>query len=188
MMILKKQNIYTIFEQVVALGLVFSVIVAMVPTQAVDASTKEVVVNVLSSFEEYPLTQGVSFLLQNETEQAPKETFPVAEERKPRRTMWVLATFYSLDPAQTDATPCIPANGEDLCALREKTGFHNTIAANFLRFGTAVRLPELTGDKMLVVRDRMNARYNGQARIDVLVDTKEEAKKLGVKWGGMEIF
>ncbi|PIR04555.1 MAG: hypothetical protein COV59_00310 [Candidatus Magasanikbacteria bacterium CG11_big_fil_rev_8_21_14_0_20_39_34] len=121
-------------------------------------------------------------------EAEPPDSFPVAQNREPRRVMWVVVTAYSLEAAQTDSTPCIPANGEDLCALRELQGAHNTVAANFLRFGTQVKLPELFGNKTLVVRDRMNARYNGTNRIDVVMDTRAEAIKFGVKYVKMEIY
>ena len=62
-------------------------------------------------------------------------------------------------------SPCIPADGYDLCEHYEKYGTGNTIAANFLPLGTQVKIPELFGDKVLVVHDRMNSRY-GQGRIE----------------------
>ncbi len=117
-----------------------------------------------------------------------EDTFPVSGERQPHRTIWVLATAYSLDRAQTDASPCIPANGENLCDLRKVQGYHNTIATNFLRFDTRVRLPSLYEDKMFVVRDRMNKRYNGTHRIDIVMESVEAAKQFGVKWVQMELY
>ncbi|MCB9798784.1 3D domain-containing protein [Candidatus Nomurabacteria bacterium] len=122
------------------------------------------------------------------SDEEPPNSFPVSENREPRYTQWVTVTAYSLEAAQTDSTPCIPANGEDLCKMREKQGYHNTIAANFLRFNTNVRLPELFGDKVFIARDRMNARYNGTNRIDVVMDTREEAIAFGVKHVKMEVF
>jgi len=114
--------------------------------------------------------------------------FPISEDRGPRYTVWVLATGYSLERAQTDSTPCIPANGENLCLLREKQGFHNTIATNFLRFGQKVRLPDYFEEKNFFVRDRMNERYNGQMRIDIVFDTRAEAKAWGARWIKMEVY
>jgi hypothetical protein len=100
-----------------------------------------------------------------------RATFPVAAERTPIRTLNVFATAYSSDPNQTDDTPCIPAMGSfDLCEAYLEHGMEDTIAANFLRLGTKVRFPELYGDKIFTVRDRMNSRYNydrlGYYRID----------------------
>ncbi|MFH0857361.1 MAG: hypothetical protein V1848_01275 [Candidatus Magasanikbacteria bacterium] len=114
--------------------------------------------------------------------------FPVSEDRGPRYTVWVLATGYSLEKAQTDSTPCIPANGENLCVMRETQGYHNTIAANFLAFGKRIRLPDYFNDKDFIVRDRMNERYNGQMRIDIVFDTRAEAKAWGARWVKMEVY
>lgn len=114
--------------------------------------------------------------------------FPVSEEREPSRTIWVTVTAYSSTVDQCDSTPCITANGFDLCQAFAEHEVADTIAANFLKFGTQVRLPEISGNKILVVRDRMNARYNGQNRIDVWMPTREMAQKFGVKRVKMEIF
>lgn len=115
------------------------------------------------------------------------DSFPMAEDREPVRTLWVVATAYSSDVYQTDDTPCIPANGYDLCKHYEKFGYGNTIAANFLPLETQVKLPELFGDQVFIVRDRMNERY-GPGRIDVWMPTREEAKQFGVKYLQMEQF
>jgi 3D (Asp-Asp-Asp) domain-containing protein len=115
------------------------------------------------------------------------EKFPLAGNRVPARTVWVVATAYSSDVAQTDDTPCIPANGYNLCEHYEEHGFGNTIAANFLPLETHVRLPELFGDQVLIVRDRMNRRY-GPGRIDIWMPTRQEAKEFGVQYLKMEQF
>ncbi len=114
--------------------------------------------------------------------------FPIIADSSPRREIYVVATGYSLERAQTDSTPCIPANGEDLCELRERFGFHDTVAANFLRLGTKVKIPDLTGDRVLTARDRMNSRYNGTNRIDIVFDTRDEAIQFGVRYLKMEVY
>lgn len=114
--------------------------------------------------------------------------FPVSEERVPSRTVWVVVTAYSSTVDQCDSTPCITANGFDLCKAYAEHEVADTIAANFLKFGTQVRLPEISPAKVLVVRDRMNARYNGQNRIDVWMPTREMAEEFGVKRVKMEVF
>jgi 3D (Asp-Asp-Asp) domain-containing protein len=126
--------------------------------------------------------------------------FPSTGDRDPAYTQWVVATAYSSDPWQTDSTPCEPAMNFDLCAHYEQNGLEDTIAANFLPLGTKVRLPELYGDKVFVVRDRMNSRYNGTSRIDVWVgsetptnqeiidNAKAKAIAFGVKQIKMEVF
>lgn len=105
-----------------------------------------------------------------ETVGAERAIFPVSADRAPIRTLNVFATAYSSDPYQTDSTPCIPAMNFDLCEAFLETKTEDTIAANFLKLGTKVRFPEMYGEKIFVVRDRMNSRYNyeklGYYRID----------------------
>lgn len=113
--------------------------------------------------------------------------FPVSQNREPLKKIKVLATAYSSDIFQTDNAPCISANGYDLCEDYEKYGGGNTIAANFLPFGTHVKLPELYGDKVFVVRDRMSGKY-GAGRIDVWMPTLNEAKTFGAKYVEMELY
>lgn len=117
-----------------------------------------------------------------------QQPFPESDIRKPIRTMWVVATAYSSDVAQTDDTPCIPASGFDLCHHYDTYKIQNTIAANFLRLGTIVRIPELYGDKELTVHDRMNSRYDGTNRIDIWMPTRAEAVRFGVQYLKMEIY
>lgn len=113
--------------------------------------------------------------------------FPDSAERQPRKVITVVATAYNSEPGQTDSTPCITANGHDLCDTYATYGADNTIAANFLPIGASVRFPSLYGDKIFVVRDRMNARY-GYGRVDLWLPEKADAKQFGVKKLAMEIF
>jgi 3D (Asp-Asp-Asp) domain-containing protein len=126
-----------------------------------------------------------SIQLAQAADEAP--SFPEADDRAPVKTVWVVVTAYNSVPGQTDNSPCITANGHDLCKQYTEQGFGNTIAANFMQFGTVVRMPELFGDKQFVVRDRMNARY-GYGRMDVWVPTVEEARAFGVQRVKMEIY
>jgi 3D (Asp-Asp-Asp) domain-containing protein len=98
------------------------------------------------------------------------------------RTGFYTMTAYNSDPRQTDDTPCITANGFNVC----EHGIEDTIAANFLRFGTKVRIPELFGDRVFVVRDRMNQRYTD--RVDIWMLDYQDAKKFGVKIAKIEII
>ena len=113
--------------------------------------------------------------------------FPVSNDKQAVKTITVVSTAYNSLEGQTDSTPCITANGHNLCEQYEEQGFGNTIAANFLTMGTQVRFPELYGDKIFIVRDRMNKRY-GNGRIDIWLPEYSEAKKFGVKRLQMEIF
>lgn len=83
--------------------------------------------------------------------------------------MKVTVTGYSSTPDQTDDTPFITASGK-----RVRDGI---VAANFLRFSTKIKIPELFGDKVFIVEDRMNRRYYD--RVDVWFPTRGEALRFG---------
>jgi 3D (Asp-Asp-Asp) domain-containing protein len=91
-------------------------------------------------------------------------------------------TAYNSEPGQTDNSPCITANGFNVC----EHGVEDTIAANFLKFGTKVRIPELFGDRVFVVRDRMNKRYSN--RVDIWMNNYSDAIKFGVKTAKIEVL
>ena len=79
---------------------------------------------------------------------------------------------YNPLPEQTDSTPCITASGKNICE-----GEHAVVAANWLKFGTKVMIPEYFGDTVFTVEDRMNPRY--PYNVDVLFYDKGEARQLG---------
>ena len=83
---------------------------------------------------------------------------------------------------QTDDSPCITANGFDVC----ENGVEDTIAANFLPFGAKIKIPELFGDRVFVVRDRMNRRFSN--RVDVWMIEKQDAKQFGVKYAKIQVL
>lgn len=87
----------------------------------------------------------------------------------------VVATAYSSTPDQTDDTPFITAAGTHV-----RDGI---IAANFLDMYTKVKIPELYGEKVFVVEDRMNRRYTkaNPPRIDIWMKNRPLAKHFGVK-------
>lgn len=95
--------------------------------------------------------------------------------------MYVTSTAYSSEPAQTDDTPCITANGYDVC----EAGIENVVAANFLPFGTKIKIPDLFGDRIFIVQDRMNARY--QYRVDLWMTSRERAINYGVRYIKIQI-
>lgn len=103
-----------------------------------------------------------------------KKGAPVVKSSAGRSTN-VVITAYSSTRDQTDASPCITANGYNVC----KNNRENVIAANFLPFGTRVKIPELFGDQEFVVQDRMNARYSN--RVDIWMTSRARAKQFGVK-------
>lgn len=102
-------------------------------------------------------------------------------ELKVIRTSYHTMTAYNSEPGQTDDTPCITANGFNVC----EHGIEDTVAANFLKFGTKIRMPELFGDRVFVVRDRMNKRYSD--RVDIWMLNKADALKFGKKYVKIEV-
>ncbi len=95
----------------------------------------------------------------------------------PDKRVLAVLTAYTSTPDQTDGDPCTTADGTNVC-----TSKNPTVAANWLPFGTLVKIPALFGDKVFEVHDRMNTRFNGQNRMDIWMDTsKTEARKFGVK-------
>ncbi|MBI3627683.1 MAG: 3D domain-containing protein [Candidatus Sungbacteria bacterium] len=89
----------------------------------------------------------------------------------------VLVTAYTSSVDETDDSPTITASGN--------TTHTGIVASNFLPFGTKVRFPELFGDKVFTIEDRMNKRF--QDRMDVWFPTKTEAKRFGLKLTEVEI-
>ncbi|MFA5318064.1 MAG: hypothetical protein WC323_01130 [Patescibacteria group bacterium] len=90
-------------------------------------------------------------------------------------------TSYNSEAGQTDGSPCTTANMFNVC----EHGIEDTIAANFLKFGTKVRIPELFGNRIFVVRDRMNPRYPDG--VDVWMLDKAESKSFGVRRARIEV-
>jgi 3D (Asp-Asp-Asp) domain-containing protein len=107
---------------------------------------------------------------------------PIAETADPRTTYTIPLTAYTSDPAQTDDTPCITASGLDVC----ERGIENVVAANFLPMGTRVRIPELYGDRVFYVEDRMNRRY--EYKMDVWMLDINDARQFGLQFATVEVF
>lgn len=88
------------------------------------------------------------------------------------KTKKVIVTAYSSTPDQTDDTPFTTASG-----TRVRNG---TVAMNGLKFGTKVRFPDLFGDEVFTVEDRMHSRKKNQA--DIWMESRQEAKQFGAKF------
>jgi len=91
---------------------------------------------------------------------------------------WVPVTAYSSTVDQTDSTPFITASGTH---VRD-----GVIACNFLRFGTRVRFPQLYGQKIFVVEDRMALKNSH--KMDIWFVTREQAKQFGIKIAKVEVL
>lgn len=93
-------------------------------------------------------------------------TIPVVRES---HEVWL--TAYSSTPEETDDTPFITATGN-----RVRDGI---VATNFLPFGTRVQIPEVFGDKIFVVDDRMHPRKVDF--MDIWMPTKQDALNFGIR-------
>jgi 3D (Asp-Asp-Asp) domain-containing protein len=113
----------------------------------------------------------------NIDEQSSNE-FPQTMDAEPLEIHHVIATAYSSTVDQCDDTPFITANN-----TRVRDGI---IAANFLPFGTRVKIPKLYGDKEFVVTDRMNKKY--EYRIDIWMETRQEAIDFGAQYVEIEVY
>jgi 3D (Asp-Asp-Asp) domain-containing protein len=104
---------------------------------------------------------------------------PLPEPKVVRRISQVVVTAYSSTVFETDDTPHITALG-----TRTRDGI---IANNLLPFGTRVRLPELYGNKIFVVEDRMNRR-KGLYHFDIWFPSYGEAKNFGAQNTSLEVL
>jgi 3D (Asp-Asp-Asp) domain-containing protein len=87
----------------------------------------------------------------------------------------VLSTAYSSTVDQTDDSPFITASGK-------RVGPH-VMAANFLPFGTRVRI----GQNEYTVWDRLNSRYDDKYIVDIWHPTRISALAYGARIVEMEI-
>jgi 3D (Asp-Asp-Asp) domain-containing protein len=95
------------------------------------------------------------------------------------KKMNVVITAYSSTAEETDSTPFITAQGT---LVRD-----GIVANNLLPFGTRIKIPELYGNKIFTVEDRMNA--NGSKyHFDIWFPSHDSATDFGVKSTYIEIL
>lgn len=92
-------------------------------------------------------------------------------------TIYVVITAYSSTPGETDDTPFITASGS---TVRD-----GIVAANFLPFGTEIKIPKLFGNKMFVVEDRMSPKKG--YHIDIWFPSRPEALEFGAHLTYIEV-
>ena len=84
-------------------------------------------------------------------------------------TIRVVTAYNVGDPRQTDDTPCIAANGEDICSALAKGEMR--CAANFVPLGSHLYVDKIG---VCLVTDRMNKRYRN--RVDIAMEKNEYYK------------
>lgn len=95
------------------------------------------------------------------------------------RTMQVVITAYSSTIGETDETPFITASGG-----RVREGI---VANNWLPLGTQIRIPELYGDKIFVVEDRMSWQKSNY-HFDIWFSSHRAAENFGAKRTYVEVL
>jgi 3D (Asp-Asp-Asp) domain-containing protein len=107
---------------------------------------------------------------------------PIADPQLPMRAsraIPMIITAYSSTISQTYGDPFITASGD-----RVRDGI---VANNLLPFGTKIRIPEIYGDKIFIVKDRMNSR-KGSYHLDIWFSEYWQAKSFGVRSANIEIL
>jgi len=100
-------------------------------------------------------------------------------ELKVVKKLFVVVTAYSSTPWETWDDPFITAAG-----TKVKEGI---VANNYLPFGTKIRMPELFGDKIFIVEDRLNSR-KGYYHVDIWFPSYWQAKEFGAKNTYIEVL
>ncbi len=103
---------------------------------------------------------------------------PVKTLRVVKRIKMII-TAYSSTPEETNGEPFITASGKMVA--------EGIVANNALPFGTKIRIPELYGDKIFVVEDRMHPR-KGNYHLDIWFADTQEAKNFGAEIAYVEIL
>lgn len=112
---------------------------------------------------------------------AQRQTLPLVTDKqyKVAKTIRLTVTAYSSTVDQTDGDPLTTASGEHVA--------DGVIAYNFLPFGTKVRFPELFGNKIFIVEDRLRAGH-GHYIADMWMPTRHDAQQWGARILKMEIL
>lgn len=93
------------------------------------------------------------------------------EQTPEAKTKKVTLTAYSSTVDQTDDSPFIAASGKKV--------YDGMIAANFLPFGTKIKIPALFGEKIFTVDDRMHRRFS--ERVDIWFPERGDALRFGIR-------
>lgn len=122
--------------------------------------------------------EKIQTIQQNSIIESNSPKTPKSRNKYTSKTFHVTATAYSSTPDQTDDSPFITASGT---YVRD-----GIIATNFLPMGTLIKIPDLYGDKIFIVEDRMNRRY--VYNIDIWFPERNLAKNFGVKRVEIEVI
>jgi len=136
------------------------------------------------NFPQITLAKNLDLPLIKIKNQSLNTTLPVFNDKEPYITTKVWVSAYNSIPNQTDSTPCITASGLDVC----ERAAEDIIATNYLHlpFGTKVRFPDLYGDQIFIVHDRMNKKYSNT--MDIWMQNYDTARQFGRQYTRVKIF
>ena len=116
------------------------------------------------------LALSLNILLELNPQLIEKNPVPIEVKKEPEYIeVWV--TAYSSTVDQTDDTPFITASNTKVR--------HGIVAANFLPLGTEIQIPEVFGDKIFIVEDKMHRRKTDF--VDIWMPTRQDAKNFGIR-------
>jgi len=141
-----------------------------------EAKTQKIEVNLAESFIEEILENKLAIVQEN-------SLLPISDHLSPEpriiREVRVIVTAYSSSTFETDDNPYITAAGT---FVRD-----GVIANNKYPFGTKIRIPEIYGDKIFVVEDRMHWK-KGNYHVDIWFPSYWQALNFGSKRTYIEIL
>ena len=130
-------------------------------------------ISALTSTQSLSLSMGGTSTVPNHL---PGSTVAVSAPAAAPLNLWI--TAYTSTPEETDDSPFITASGK-----RVRDGI---VATNVLPFGTKVKIPELFGDKIFIVEDRMHKRK--VHFMDVWMPTKAGAIQFGINYAKVVVL
>jgi 3D (Asp-Asp-Asp) domain-containing protein len=89
-------------------------------------------------------------------------------------TVRIVTAYNAGDPRQTDDTPCISANGENICKALAKG--KKRCAANFVPLGSRLHVDKIG---VCLVTDRTNKRYRNRVDIAMHKTEYQKARRFG---------
>ena len=89
-------------------------------------------------------------------------------------TVRIVTAYNTGDPRQTDNTPCISANGENICKALAKG--KKRCAANFVPLGSRLHVDKIG---VCMVTDRTNKRYRNRVDIAMHKNEYHKARRFG---------
>ena len=125
------------------------------------------------------IADGNSVVAVSENTTKPSLEEPEENNEKETQKMNVVVTAYSSTTWETDDTPYVTASGTAVS--------DGIVANNLLSFGTKVKIPEIFGDKVFTVEDRMHWRKSDY-QIDIWFPETDKALNFGVRSAYIEIL